>query len=266
LRQEAKEVDGFELEKAEERKRESELVEDDEEQLYDLDGKPAFERELDHASVVAAAMQRILEREHIVIDVLGLDRREQRALEALKTAVEGRDQDIHAFVFAEDRRALLEQALAVLQPNLARLGGELLHTLVKEVAELRHRLDTLEDAQEEAEHRDPGADTSEASDTDDKPEPDDDAFATETERAKPQSSLTGPEREPEPKPQSSLTGPGRTPEPKPQSSLTGPEREPEPKPQSSLTGPELPEPKKPPTSLGDPEEIAAAVRPWWRSE
>ena len=237
MRQEAKEVDGFELEHAEERKRESELIEEDDEELFDLDGKPEFDRDQDRTSVVAGAMHKILEREHIVVNDLKLDKRELRALEALKTAVEGRDQEINGFVFAEDRRTLLQQALAVLQPDIAsleKLGGAQFEDLVKDVAELRGQLSVLEDAQEELESHKREAEKGEAPDTDDKP--DDDA---------------------------SLDGPDRTIE-KPATSLTGPERKQEPKPASTLTGAEVKAEPKPATTLGDPREIAEAAQPWWK--
>lgn len=224
LRQEQKEVDGFELEKAEQRRRDNDLVEHDEEQLYDLDGLPEYHRDEQRQATVVGAMEKIFEGEHIVIDELQLDQRELRALEALKTAVEGRDQQINAFVFAEDRRTLLEQALAVLQPDLAaleRLSGKAYLGLVRHVGELRDELGDLEDAQAELEPRQETAAKGEAPDTEDKPKPQDDT------------SLTGPERKIE----------------KPASSLTGPERKEEP---------------RPPTTLGDPKEIAAAAKPWWR--
>jgi hypothetical protein len=252
LRQEEKEVDGFELERAEERKRESELIEEDDEELYDLDGSPALDREEHRTSVVTGAMHMILEREHIVINDLDVDKRELRALEALKTAVDGRDQQIHGFVFAEDRRALLEQALAVLQPDiatLAKLGGASYETLVKEVAELRGQLDILEDAQEEIEPHKRDAEKGEASDTDDKPDDD--------------TSLDGPERKIE-KPASSLAnGPERKID-KPASTLTGQAIAEELKPASTLGGPEIKPAPEQPTTLGDPKEIAEVATPWWK--
>ena len=243
MRQEDKEVDGFELERQEERKRESELIEEDEEEIHDLDAKPAFEREEERTRLVSGAMRKILERDHIVINDLGLSRHEQRALDAFKTAVEGRDQEHHTFVFAEDRRTLLEQALAVLQPDiigLEKLGGDAFETLVKEVAELRAKLNTLQDSQAEVEHHADKGEKGEAGDTDDKPDaPKDD-----------DTSLTGPERKIA-KPASSLT--------------SGPEVKEDKKPASSLVGPELKAEPKPPTSLGDPKEIdEAAKKPWWR--
>jgi hypothetical protein len=256
LRQEDKEVDGFELERAEERKRESDLIAEDEEELHDLEGRREVERDRSRTDVIAGAMHRILAREHLVINDLDLDRRELRALEALKTAVDGRDQELSAFVYAEDRSTLLEQALAVLQPdlvNLERLGGESFDELVSDVAELRAELDMLQDAEAELGPREPASDKGEAGDSDDKPDSSDD-----------DASLTGPERKQAPKPPSSLAGSERKDEQKPPSSLTGPERKDEPKPASSLTGPERKEAPRPPTSLGDPKEIAEAAKPWWR--
>jgi hypothetical protein len=251
LRQEDKEVDGSELERAQERKRESELIEDDEEQLYDLDGTPEYDRDEQRSGVVAGAMRRILQREHLVLADLGLEQRDLRALEALKTAADGREKR-DGFVYAEDRSALLEQALAVLQPELAMLvesGGDELAILVREVGALRERLEQLEEAQEEVEAQRTDEAKAEAGDTDEKPDDD--------------TSLDGPERKID-KPKSSLSGPERKEEPKPASTLSGPERKEEPKPTSSLGGPERKEEPKPPTTLGDPKEIAAAATPWWK--
>ena len=254
MRQEAKEVDGFELEREEERKRESDLVEEDEEELFDLDGKPEHEREEKRTGAIAGAMRQILEREHIVLNDLELDKRELKALEALKTAVDGRDQQLDGFVYAEDRRTLLEQALAVLQPDIAtleQLGGPEFEKMLKDVAELRVALNNLEEAQEEVEPHKLRGEKGEAGDTDDKPADDD-------------QSLTGPERKIE-KPKSSLAGPERKEEPKPATSLTGPEVTEEAKPKSSLTGPEVKAEAKPPTSLGDEKELAEiAKKPWWK--
>jgi len=134
LRQEDKQVDGVELEREEERRRGSELVEDDAEAIHELDSRSASDRDEPRTAVIAGAMHQILDGEHIIVEELELSQRQARALEALKTATCGRDQKLDAFVYAEDRRALLEQALAVLQPDLAvlqQLGGsafeELLH-------------------------------------------------------------------------------------------------------------------------------------------
>lgn len=239
MRQEDKEVDGPDLERAEERKRANELVKGKGDELYDLDGKPeSFDRDGERTSVVIGAVQTILKRERIVIDTLQLDRRELRALEALKTAVEGRDQQINGFVFAEDRQTLLEQALAVLQPDLASVqeeGGKPFADLMKGVAALRAELSKLFAAQVAKGSKPRRKAIATEGDKDDKP--DDDA----------DTSLTGPERTID-KPKSSLDGPERAIE-KPPTSLTGPERKPEP---------------KGPTTLGDPAEIAKAATPWWK--
>jgi hypothetical protein len=239
LRQEDKEIDGADLEREEERRRANELVSEDEEQLYDLDGKPEFERDGERTGTVTTAMRKILEGDHVAINDLALSQRELRALEAIKTAVEGRDQEINGFVYAEDRRALLEQALAVLQPDLAqfqKIGGPEFEQLLHDVAELREHLEELEDSQDEEEVIGKQADKAEdAADRDDDDEDDD-------------KSLTGPERKIA----------------KPTSSLGGPERKEEPKPASSLSGPERKEEPKSPTTLGDPKEIAAAAKPWWK--
>lgn len=221
MRQEDKEVDGPDLEQAEERKRATELVEEREDELYDLDGLPETTLDEERSTSVIDAMQKILAGEQIVINDLDLSKRHLVALEALKAATDGKDAELSRFVYAEDRRTLLEQSLAVLQPELANLDqlGKPLEDLLKDVGELREKLNVLEDAEEElVEGRAKDAVVSE-SDSDDKPETDDDDDR----------SLTGPPRD----------------IPKPPSSLAGPERKPEP---------------KGPTTLGDPADIAAAQK------
>lgn len=238
MRQEDKEVDGPELEQAEERKRENELVEEDEEALLDLDGKPyEMEHDRERGGVAIAAMRHILEGRHIVINDLDLSQRELKALEALKTAKTGKSGDLDRFVYAEDRRTLLEQALAVLQPDLVHLDSDSFDDLIKEVSDLRTQLNEREDAQEGMSHREEVEKTSE-SDTDDKDDED--------------ASLDGPERKIE-KPKSSLSD--------------GKEARPAEKPKSSLSdGKEAAAPAKGPTSLGDAKEIAAAEKalPFWK--
>lgn len=196
MRQEDKQVDGPELEQAEERKRENELVEEKDDELYDLDGQPERTVDKEKGGSVLAAMKAILAGEQIVINDLKLDKRHQLALEALKTAVEGKDQHLSRFVFAEDRRTLLEQALAVLQPELTSIDqlGQPFEDLLKNVQSLREKLNVLEDSEEELVegrfHDAPKAET----DSDDKPE--------ETEDD--DTSLTGPERKLPAKPRTTL--------------------------------------------------------------
>ena len=240
MRQEDKQVDGPELEQAEERKRENELIEERDDALYDLDGQPERTVDREQSSAVIAAMKTVLAGEQLVINDLKLDKRHQIALEALKTAVEGKDQSLAQFVYAEDRRTLLEQALAVLQPELADIAqlGQPFQDLLKDVGMLRDKLNVLEDSEEELIEGRTNDQPKTETDSDDKPD-DKDEFDVNTDL-----SLTGPPRE-FLKPASSLAGPTRKIEPKPESSLTGTERKAEPKGQ---------------TTLGDPKEIAAAQR------
>lgn len=237
MRQEDKEVDGPDLEQADESKRENELVEEREDELHDLDGLPETTLDEERSASVVDAMKKILAGEQIVINDLDLSKRHLIALEALKTATEGKDQELSQFVYAEDRRTLLEQSLAVLQPELASLDqlGKPLEALMKEVGDLREKLSLLEDAEEElVEGRARDAVETE-SDSDDKPAPSD---HEDDDR-----SLTGPARDIE-KPPSQLDGPAPKID-KPPTSLTGPERKPEP---------------KGPTTLGDPADLAAAQK------
>jgi hypothetical protein len=174
LRQEDKEVDGPELEQAEERKRENELVEEKDDELYDLDGQPEHAVEKDRAGAVMEAMRRILGGEQIAIEELKLSKRHEVALEALITAVQGRDPRLSRFVYAEDRRTLLEQALAVLQPEIASVDqrSSMFDDMLKNVGELRGRLDTLQDAEGEEQviHRHEESKAESDQDEDDKPD------------------------------------------------------------------------------------------------
>jgi hypothetical protein len=260
LRQEEKEVDGPELEAAEERKRETELVEEKEDEVHDLDGKPyemEGQRDKDRSGTVVGAMRKILEGEHIVINDLKLPQRELKALEALKTAKTGREGQLDQFVYAEDRRALLEQALAVFQPDIVSLereAGQSFDDLMKGVTDLREKLNVLQDSEEEVFQRGDESVKGET-ESDDKPKPDDDQ------------TLTGPERKVEKKKPTDFDGPERKTE-KPESALSkGPEVKEEKKPTSLTGGAELKEPKKADTSLGDAKEIAEAEKqlPWWRT-
>jgi hypothetical protein len=196
LRQEDKEVDGPEIEQAEERKRESELVEEKGDELYDLDGLPEREVESKRAEDMMSVMRTILAREQIVINDLKLPKRQLTALEALKAAVDGKDTRLSRFVYAEDRRTLLEQALAVLQPELATMqGAKEFQEMFAKVGELREKLNVLEDAEEElVEGR--AKDHKEESDTDDE---DDEEGDKDDDDDDDDQSLTGPERKQKPK-------------------------------------------------------------------
>lgn len=151
MRAEERELEGQALEREQGLEEEVEH----EEELPVLGGAELRDVELAHRSVLFDALRLVLDGERVSIDALFLPARETSALAALQTAVEGHDA-IGEFVFAEDRRALLEQALAVLQQNIthgdpAQLAE--LHAKFDEMSErvgaLRERLTNLEDAQEE---------------------------------------------------------------------------------------------------------------------
>jgi hypothetical protein len=231
VRQEDKEIDGPDLEHAEERKRENELVEEKEDELHDLDGLPETTLDPARSGTVLAAMRQVLAGDQLVINDLPLDRRHLAALEALKTAVEGKDQELSRFVYAEDRRTLLEQALAVLQPEIASIAllGEPFEQLVKDVGELREQLNELEDAEGELIDGLFARQKGKPPSSNDKNDDDDDDDDDDNDGGDDDTSLTGPPREIA----------------RPPSSLTGPAREP---------------PAKATTTLGDPKEIAAAAK------
>jgi hypothetical protein len=235
LRPEDRQTDGVELARKEERKR-AELEELERREEPELDADVIDDLAPAQQGVVLSAMRQILDRKPLVVSSLRLPRREARALERLQFAAEGRDHQ-DEFVFASDRRDLLEQSLAILQPTLANSLADELDNLVAQVGGLRVDLRQLETSQDPYWGRGRKwallAKAKPAGDKDDPEGGDEDAETTDDAPAG--SSLTGPER--------AIA--------KPASSLAGPAREP---------------PTKPATSLGDPREIeeAAARHPWWR--
>ncbi|MBC7976805.1 MAG: hypothetical protein H7138_17660, partial [Myxococcales bacterium] len=101
------------------------------------------------------AIRMVLEDQDVEISELALPEHEANALESLQIAVSGRS-DLGRFVYASDRRDMLEQALAVLQPNLIHADVKSAHeleaqfeALTARVGDLRHRLTNLEDSQDE---------------------------------------------------------------------------------------------------------------------
>jgi hypothetical protein len=102
------------------------------------------------------AVRMILGHQTLEVGQLRMPARETRALSALQVAVEGRSADLNEFVYATDRRDLLERALGVLQPDLLHTDDQTAHELraqlkdlTERVGELRHRLTVLEDAQDD---------------------------------------------------------------------------------------------------------------------
>ena len=170
-----------------------------------------IDAEREHAGQLFAAMSAILDRQSIKISALGLPGREQKALEYLQAAVGGHS-GTGTFVFASDRRDLLEQALAVLQPNLTGLDpaklGELhgtYHDLIEHVGDLRESLSGLEDAQDDlldARLEMPDL-TKEGSDTDDDDSDQPSTLSVGVARPEPvklPTTLEGPAIKEEPKP------------------------------------------------------------------
>ncbi|HEX7843973.1 MAG TPA: hypothetical protein VF469_41145, partial [Kofleriaceae bacterium] len=111
---------------------------------------------LEQRGKLLGAIRMILDRQRVAVSEFHMPQRESRALEALQVAVEGRSSDLHQFVYASDRRGLLERALGVLQPNLTHADEQTareLHAqfadLSERVADLRHELTELEDSQDE---------------------------------------------------------------------------------------------------------------------
>lgn len=109
----------------------------------------------EHHDDVLMAMKSILEGRPLDLEELHLSEQEQSALAAMRAAFTGKDARYNKFVFAEQRRELLEQSLAALQPMLALDVSrepelrENYDLLVEEITELREHLVNLEDAQDD---------------------------------------------------------------------------------------------------------------------
>jgi len=153
VREEEKQVDGPDLERAQEQ--ETHIKHEEDERLPDA-GEQAHDIDQERSGLLLGAMGMILDKQHLAVSALRLPQREARALEALQAAVSGRTANTDRFVYAEDRRSLLEQSLAVLQPNLAGGDKDLLAQmhdqmamLTRRVSEIRNELEHLEEAQEE---------------------------------------------------------------------------------------------------------------------
>jgi hypothetical protein len=159
-------------------------VEELEQQHRDEDAAEAdFDEErpeaaAEHFREVFTAVSAVFRRETVELDDLtaGLSPDERVAIEALQEVVAGRDPQSQGLVYAERRLALLNDALAVLQPALAQaLAPDLVafrdeyDALVEGVHDLREKLENLDSAQEEMFEQDRTKDEEAG-----KPEPPDD--------------------------------------------------------------------------------------------
>jgi hypothetical protein len=208
------------------------------------------------------AIRMILGRERLEVGQLRMPPRETQALQALQAAVEGKSTDLQQFVYASDRRDLLERALGVLQPDLTRTDDKTARELHAQLADLsqrlgalRHRLSSLEDAQDEILHGQ-GAAAEIVAAPGDKPEPRPPSRPSDPDAPRPATTLTGPDlpelSDPKPAP-TTLTGPD-LPQGKPApSTLAGPELPQEKPAPSTLAGPELPQEKPAPSTLIGPD-------------
>lgn len=283
MRVEEKEVDGLDLERQEEQK-EALLAETKEAELPKLAGEEVRDLEKERTAQLMVAMRMIFEKKHLNVTHLRMPQRETLALQALQAAVSGRTTNVDQFVYASDRRSMLEQALAVLQPNLTGGAEQQLaamsqdfQILSKQVSELRDSLMNLEDGQDElmASEHDRGIAKAGDADTTDKPKPKSDPDAP-----RPPSTLSkGDEVKLAPKPTTLASGPEATYEPGPSTLSKGAEIKVEPKPTTLSSGPDATYESEPstlssggpegkldrgPTTLGDEAEIEASKKPWWK--
>jgi hypothetical protein len=228
----------------------------EQQELPEIGGDELRDVERADGTTLLDAMRQILANNPLSIDELALPARELKALDALQKAVTGKS-ETQLFVFAEDRKSMLEQALAVLQPNLTASGktSELaemrdsLDQMTKRVAALRRKLTNLFDAQDElmADEKDRVL-AATAAETEDKPG-DKPAKPSDPDAPRPASTVEGP-------------GPEVEWKEKPISVDKGPEAKREEHPSTLSKGADVTREDKP-TTLGDPKEIAAGP-PWWQ--
>jgi hypothetical protein len=171
------------------------MLQEHEEEFEQGDAKPYDEQvaenrieDRSHHGDVLAVVKAIFEERTAsmpALDQLELSAQERSALDALRTAYGGREGRYNTFVYAEQRRELLEQALSALQPILAldvSASAELRENyerMVEQVTELRERLVNLEDSQDDEmlqrespkKTEESGADDGDKDDKDDDAEP-----------------------------------------------------------------------------------------------
>ena len=269
MRVDERQIDGPDLERAEAQQK-TLLAEREEAELPRLAGEEVLDVEQPGTEPLLAAIQTIFEDRYLDVVELRLPQREERALEALQAAVHGRTPNLDQFVLAADRRSLLEQALAVLQPNLthgsqqqiAAMSDELQH-ISRHVGALRESLMILEDGQDDlmSEAIDKRARLAAGGAAAGSPAPTPGKPGSPAKPARP----ARPADPDAPRPASALSGPGpEVTHERPPTTLVGPEVTQERRP-TTLTGPDVDAPPRPETSLGDAAEIAAAAQvPWWR--
>lgn len=258
MRAEDKELEGPDLARAEQHQELHTPVggEHEETELPEIAGEQVRDIDRERGSRLIDAMRQILGDNVLNVEQLALPQHELQALKALQTAITGRG-EMDLFVFAEDRKSLLEQALAVLQPNLssgkatelAELSGSL-DLLTKSVAQVREQLAGLIDAQDELLGDERQRFLAANAETDDKPKPG--SKPSDPDAPRPASTVSGP-------------GPEVKREARPSALSTGPEaKRPEHVSTVSGPGPEVTRVDQP-TTLGEPAEIAkAAVQTWWK--
>lgn len=269
MRLEDKELEGPDLEREQGLEQLEDETHENDKELPELAGPEVVDAELSYRTRMFDALQSILAGENLSIPMLYLPQREALALEALQSAVTGRDRSMNTFMFAEDRKSLLEQALAVLQQNLTRGDSETLTALyakydelTENVANLRDELLGLEDAQDDLIEQ---KQREEEITSGDAPETEDAAsgtgfIASALSALAEVAQVDGAQR-------STLVGPELPEATKAASTLDGSEVKVEQKP-SALSGPELPAPA-PHVSLLDapgpdatkPEHVSALAGP-----
>jgi hypothetical protein len=185
------------------------ILEEHEEEFEQGDAKPYDEQvaenrieDRSHHGDVLAVVKAIFEERTAsmpALDQLELSVQERSALDALRTAYGGREGRYNTFVYAEQRRELLEQALSALQPILAldvSASAELRENyerMVEQVTELRERLVNLEDSQDdEMLQRESLKKTEESGAEDDDEGDEDDADAEPVLRDVPSTLSSGP--------------------------------------------------------------------------
>lgn len=272
---EDKVVEDFAAQRAELQQRE-EMQERGEDALPEVQHEALPDKTVQLRSKLLGAVRMVLQDERVSVASLQLPQHEERALLALQYAVTGQG-DLGQFLFACDRRDLLEQALAVLQPGMSDLDRRSEQDLIKQledmgakVADLRGVLTNLEEAQDEAIegvlHREEQTSAPPADKP--KPRPSDGSLTSGPEvppRQDAATTLTGPDLPPRTDAPTTLTGGPEVARTDAATMLTGPDVPPRAEAPTTLTGPDLPDAEPAPSTLGDPAELAAqAAKPWWR--